>query len=253
MLRLLDLQDQRIVAIASGEQGDPGSRPDAPDADHLACHADVPVAVEEPLALVGQGGPIPPKRVTDRRVPAPDLVPGQQLFGGHDEWRIVPELARAMANDRQAAEREGVVLRARLGQVALDVADVPGVRLDRHQLEQLTRVEAQVPDREIAHRSEVAHRLSVRTHAVEDDRVPVPPVEAAIPRRDFEARRQSLHIPSNGPGSVSSKSFTPKMWARSGVPKAPKFERCASPHSWTASPVRGSGARSAAMIAAAPR
>ena len=50
-------------------------------------------------------------------------------------------------------------------------------------------------------------------------------------------RRLTSH--SNGPGSVSSKSLTPKTSRRSGAAKAPKFERCASPQSWACSPVRG--------------
>ena len=44
---------------------------------------------------------------------------------------------------------------------------------------------------------------------------------------------------SNGPGSVSSKSFRPNNSVRSGDANAPKFERCASPQSCTVSPARG--------------
>ena len=58
---------------------------------------------------------------------------------------------------------------------------------------------------------------------------------------------------SHGPGRVSSKSLMSKMSWRSGVPNTPKFDRCASPHSCTVIPDTGVGARSAAMIAAAPR
>ena len=58
---------------------------------------------------------------------------------------------------------------------------------------------------------------------------------------------------SHGPGSVSSKSLTSKTIWRSGVPNTPKFERCASPHSWTVMPELGVDARSAAMMSAAPR
>ena len=58
---------------------------------------------------------------------------------------------------------------------------------------------------------------------------------------------------SHGPGRVSSKSLMSKISCRSGVPNTPKFDRCASPHSWTVIPETGVGARSAAMMAAAPR
>ena len=58
---------------------------------------------------------------------------------------------------------------------------------------------------------------------------------------------------SNGPGNVSSKSLRSKTNARSGDAYSPKFDRWASPQSWTVSPARGVSSRSAAMIFAAPR
>ena len=58
---------------------------------------------------------------------------------------------------------------------------------------------------------------------------------------------------SNGPGSVSSKSLTSNNSLRSGEAKAPKLDRCASPHSCASSPAVGVSFRSAAMTAAAPR
>ena len=58
---------------------------------------------------------------------------------------------------------------------------------------------------------------------------------------------------SNGPGSVSSKSFRSNSSVRSGDANTPKFERCASPHSWTFNPAVGVSLRSVAMIFAAPR
>jgi len=72
-------------------------------------------------------------------------------------------------------------------------------------------------------------------------------------RADREAGRQSLTSYSNGPGKVSSKSLTSNNSSRSGEANAPKFERCASPHTCTSSPAVGVPARSTAMIFAAPR
>ena len=65
------------------------------------------------------------------------------------------------------------------------------------------------------------------------------------------ASRLTSH--SNGPGRVSSKSLTSKTSRRSGDANAPKFDRCASPHSCTRSPEAGVPARSAAIGSAAPR
>ncbi len=58
---------------------------------------------------------------------------------------------------------------------------------------------------------------------------------------------------SNGPGRVSSKSFRSNTNRRSGDANTPKFDRCASPHSWLVNPAVGVPARSVAMIFAAPR
>ena len=58
---------------------------------------------------------------------------------------------------------------------------------------------------------------------------------------------------SNGPGNVSSKSFTSNSNIRSGEANTPKFDRCASPHNWASRPATGVSARSAAMTLAAPR
>jgi hypothetical protein len=58
---------------------------------------------------------------------------------------------------------------------------------------------------------------------------------------------------SNGPGRISSKSLTSNSSRRSGEANAPKFDRCASPHSCTFRPAVGVPSRSAAMILAAPR
>ena len=58
---------------------------------------------------------------------------------------------------------------------------------------------------------------------------------------------------SNGPGRVSSKSLRSNSSVRSGDANAPKFDRWASPHSWTFRPAVGVSFRSVAMILAAPR
>ena len=58
---------------------------------------------------------------------------------------------------------------------------------------------------------------------------------------------------SQGAGRVSSKSLTSNTSLRSGEPKMPKLDRCASPQACTMIPVAGVVARSLAMGSAAPR
>ena len=65
------------------------------------------------------------------------------------------------------------------------------------------------------------------------------------------ASRLTSH--SQGPTSVSSKSFRSKTRRRSGLAYTPKLARWASPQSWTVMLVLGVGARSPAITAAEPR
>src|SRR5436305_537320 len=50
-LRLLHLQEQRILTVAAKQQGNPGLRSDAPDSDDLACEVDQ-------MELVNQNPPV---------------------------------------------------------------------------------------------------------------------------------------------------------------------------------------------------
>ena len=88
-----------------------------------------------------------------------------------------------------------------------------------------------VPDVHGAHLGELGHRLPIaRTDASVASRVSAlvkPLLRAAIVKL-ADIRFTSY---SNGPGSVSSKSFRSNSNARSGDAKTPKFDRCASPHS----------------------
>jgi hypothetical protein len=58
---------------------------------------------------------------------------------------------------------------------------------------------------------------------------------------------------SHGPGSVSSKSLMSKTSRRSGEPKTPKLDRCASPQACTVSPDTAVVDKSAAITSADPR
>ena len=53
-LRLLDLQEERVVAVAAEQQQDPAPRPDAADPDDLACQVDHPELLEQVPAVLLQ-------------------------------------------------------------------------------------------------------------------------------------------------------------------------------------------------------
>ena len=109
----------------------------------------------------------------------------------------------------------------------------------------VVEVDPRVPDVEVRHAGELLHRLAVRARHGPVDRVALR--RSSKPRsRPATAKLATSRFTShsNGPGSVSSKSLMLKMSRRSGAAKAPKFERCASPQSWTSQP----GARRAGQV-----
>ncbi len=93
------------------------------------------------------------------------------------------------------------------------------------------------------------YERTVRSRMFRRARVPKPFSRPAI--STLATSRLTSH--SQGPGSVSSKSFRLKTMRRSGVAKTPKFARCASPHTWARKPLVGVSAKSLAMTIAAPR
>jgi hypothetical protein len=59
--RLLDLQEQRILLVATLEQGDERPGADAPHADHLAGHIDQLEPLQQLTLIVAQGGLVGPE------------------------------------------------------------------------------------------------------------------------------------------------------------------------------------------------
>ena len=54
LLRLLELEEQRIGVVAAHEEQDPGAGPNAADADDLARRVDVPVALQQLAPVLRQ-------------------------------------------------------------------------------------------------------------------------------------------------------------------------------------------------------
>ena len=71
----------------------------------------------------------------------------------------------------------------------LSVMCIPQLLVDR------LRVDLRVPDVHLADRGEPAHRLAIGAHDFEHGRSALLGGEVAIPRGDFEARRQALDVP----------------------------------------------------------
>ena len=113
-------------------------------------------------------------------------------------------------------------------------------------------VDPRVPDVEVAHRGEAAHRLAVGRRGRLQRVAALAAAEAALAPGDRDAGGEPLDVPLERPGRVSPKSLHSKTRRRSGAAKTSKLERWASPQSWARRPVSGAAAKSAA-ITAAPR
>lgn len=121
------------------------------------------------------------------------------------------------------------------------------------QLAQPVGVVLRVPDVQRAHPGELPHTQPVRGHARPHRVALLRHGEAVRPSGDREAGREPFDVPFEGAGVRLVEVVDVEDEMPLGEASSRKFSRCASPHSCTVSPVSGSGARSAAMIAAAPR
>ena len=122
----------------------------------------------------------------------------------------------------------------------------------QHGLE-LVHVQPGVPDVQLPHPCPLVHGPPVRGRHRQVGNRALRPVEAAITSRDGEAGHQPFEVPleraRKGFVEVAEAEDEPAVRSR----EDPEFDRCASPHSCTVSPVRGTPARSAAIRYAAPR
>jgi hypothetical protein len=74
-----------------------------------------------------------------------------------------------------------------------------------------------------------------------NDRASLSGGEPAVAASDLQTRGQPLHVPLPWAGQGSSKSLMSNIICRSGEANTPKFDRCASPQTWTCRPERGGG------------
>ena len=198
--------------LAADEQQHPGARADAPDADDLARHVDEPVGAEQVAPVVVEAGDV--LRRADRgrsrtrragRSGRADREPDQQRRDAAKARLAVDPLGE-LAHRPQARlaprlrERLGEQDPALLAELAAEAAD------------ELARVDALVPDVEVAHLGKAAHRLAILAHARGHELPPGDPRASPTSRpaiSTLAAIRLTSH--SHGPGSVSSKSFGPKI------------------------------------------
>ena len=120
-LRLLHLQEQRVVVVAAEEEDDPRPRADAADADDLAGGVDEAEPLEQVAAVALQR---PPVRADDApRRPRTRSSPSASSRDRDDQRRVADDPRLAVDDLGELRERREAVLRARLRDVALEALD----------------------------------------------------------------------------------------------------------------------------------
>ena len=155
--RLLDLQEQRVIAVAALQQDQVYPHPDAAHPDHLADGVDEREPVQQVAALVGQGVVVGGEQLLGEAVVA--VLPDRRVLGD-------PQVPVAVLGE--LPERAAVGALARL---ALDVggaADLVGFGEDAEELVDGDQV---VPDVEPAGGGVAGHPLPVGAQAGRDRRL----------------------------------------------------------------------------------
>ena len=193
-LRLLELEEERIVAVATEQQHDVGARADAADTDHLARSVRVAVALQE-LAPITRQRPAIGADDDAQEVFGLVCAITQDVFDRSDHGRVADDARLTVDDLRQLRERLQTVLRAGLRQVAVSAFQLfcrgflppPG--------QQLLGIQTRVPELQVAHRRVAPDRLPVRPPHCPVDHLARRVVEATVATRHGKARHQTLDVP----------------------------------------------------------
>ena len=90
-LRLLELEEQRVVVVAADQEQDPGACTHAADADDLACGMHVPVALEQVAPVVRQRAPIRANHAPHDVLEVVLLRTRQYVLDRRDEGRVADD------------------------------------------------------------------------------------------------------------------------------------------------------------------
>ena len=194
-LRLLELEEQGIRFVATEEKDDPGTRPHAAHADHLACGMHVAVALEQRSPVVRERAAVRGDHVPDRVLEMLLLGARQNVLDGGDERRATNESELTVDRGAELGERTHAVLRSRRRDLALEPPHLLRGDSRAEPGDAARHVEARVPDVEVPHRREVRHRLAVLPDGVRHHGTPRALVVAELPTGDCEARREALDVP----------------------------------------------------------
>ena len=195
LLRLLGLQEQRVLAVAPEQQDDPGARADAPDAHDLAGHVHHAEVVEQVSPVVRERPAVAPDDAGERAVERV-AVHVRELLDRDDQGRVADDARLAV--DLVGELREGVhaVLRPRLREVLLEGLDALLVELRSVTIgisSSMSIFEYQTSRFFMPAALVMISRYW--PHARQHDLRPRRVVPAVVAPGDLEARREPLHVP----------------------------------------------------------
>ncbi len=130
----------------------------------------------------------------------PCHVLGEQLIDRHEQRRVGDDPRPAVHHPGQLGHLLHAVPGARLGQALGHRLALPLLELGFELRPQLVHVHVRVPDIQVGHRGEVAHRLAVAGDGGHDDLTALLAGESVAPGRDFQAGGQPLDVPFPGAG-----------------------------------------------------
>ena len=116
MRRFLDLQEQRVVLVATLQQDDERACPDAADADDLARGVDDFEPLEQVPPVVLQGAPIGAELLVDPHLHlfGGTADPRRQIAQRHHDRRLTDDSVLAVDELRELRQRLQAVARVRL-------------------------------------------------------------------------------------------------------------------------------------------
>ena len=241
-LRLLRLQEERVLVVAAGQQDDPGAGADAADARRPCGRC------AGSCSSRAAGGGRPSASPRSARSRSRSIASTSILRRSSGSSSSIGTIERRPADDPQLAvdplgepvQRPQAVLGAGLGGALLGSLGTAFCAGAAKLLADRVLVEARVPDLEVAQsrRSRASPRGSCAAGATSTASRCLrlkPFSRAAISK--LAASRLTSH--SQARAGVSSKSLRSKTRRRSGAAKTPKLERWASPQACTRRPEVG--------------
>ena len=200
VLRLLELEEERILVVPAQQQDDPRLRTHAADSDDLARDVRIAEALQQLPAVDLDRASVRLEDVLQRLGQSPATARREELLNRDDQRRVADDASLAVDDLGQLGERPEIVLHPLLGEVAFDPVETLRAHFPGPLLHDRLHLQPCVPDVERALLREIQHRKAVRVRGSDVDGSPLLRAEPALAAGNGEARDQTLDVPLERPG-----------------------------------------------------